>query len=133
VAAASHSRPKLAVAGRSSPERTAASLAIFTAKVNPFQTPLMPSSTLTQLLLFISFILVTYACSYMIYLYLCLCRAFALVYLLSYGYVLLLRLPFVLLVHCVFVLFVYGPSLRAGRGIVPRSNVSVVGFISLWP
>jgi hypothetical protein len=26
-------------------------------------------------------------------------------------------------VHHVFVLFAYGPSLRAGRGIVPRSNV----------
>ena len=31
------------------------------------------------------------------------------------------------LVRCVFVLSVCGPSLRAGRGIVPRSNVSVVG------
>ena len=31
-----------------------------------------------------------------------------------------------LLVLCVFLLFVYGPSLRAGRGIVPCSNVLVM-------
>jgi hypothetical protein len=51
------------------------------------------------------------------------------VYLSCYGVYLLLWIcatpPIVimLLVRCVFVLLIYGPSLRAGRGIAPCSNV----------
>ena len=56
------------------------------------------------------------------------------VYLLCYGVYLLLwicatpSVVVVLLVRCVFVLLVYGPSLQASQGIVPRSNVSVMGL-----
>ena len=71
----------------------------------------------------------------MIYLYLCLCRAFVLVYLLCYGvYILcygyvLLWLLFVLLVCCVLVFLVYGPCLRSDQGTITRSIILVMGFI----
>ena len=62
----------------------------------------------TQLPFYLSFILVIYTCSYTIYLYPCLCRAFAPVYLLCYGYVLLLRLLCVVVVSLLCCWFLRG-------------------------
>jgi hypothetical protein len=98
----------------------------------------MPSSTLTQLLLFIPFILVIYTCSYMIYLYLCLCHAFALIYLLCYGVYPLLWIcatpPVVveLSILCVFMFFVYGLSLRASQGDCTSLEHLCHGFALPW-
>ena len=78
------------------------------------------------------YISVIYTCSYTSYMISiqCMCRAFAAALTLCYGYV-----PLHLVALCCLCWFsssvsfvvVYGPSLRVGRGIVPRSNVSVVG------
>ena len=86
LAAASHSRPKLAAAGRSSPGCSTASLA-FPAffKVDPFELCRCHPRCRHSSRFTFHFILVIYACSYAICLYLCLCHAFVPVSLLCNG------------------------------------------------